>query len=79
AAFGLILAGALTGVMPVWTLIALLAAPLALQVYRGISAHYESPYELMGDMGKGPMGKNVALHFAAGMGLVAGYLLDLVL
>lgn len=74
AAFGLILVGALTGVMPVWTLLALLAAPLALQVLKGISSYYESPYELMG-----PMGKNVALHFAAGMGLVAGYLLDVVL
>lgn len=71
-AFGLVAAGALTGVLPVWTLVALLAAPLALQVYRGISSYYESPYELMG-----PMGKNVALHFAAGMGLVAGYLLDI--
>lgn len=71
-AFGLVAAGAPTGVLPVWTLVALLAAPLALQVYRGISSYYESPYELMG-----PMGKNVALHFAAGMGLVAGYLLDI--
>ncbi|MDQ3962392.1 MAG: prenyltransferase [Actinomycetota bacterium] len=74
AAFGLILVGALIGVMPVWTLLALLAAPLALQVYRGISSHYESPYELMA-----AMGKNVALHFAAGMGLVAGYLLEVLI
>lgn len=73
-AFGLIVVGALTGLMPVWTLIALAAVPLALKVYRGISSHYDSPYELMG-----AMGQNVALHFAAGMGLIAGYLLDILL
>ena len=70
-AFGLIVVGVVTSLMPVWTLLSLLAIPLAVQTYQGIRSYYESPYELMG-----PMGKNVALHFAAGMGLIAGYLIE---
>ncbi len=74
AAFALIVIGAVTGLMPAWTLISLGAAPLALKVYKGISSHYESPYELMD-----AMGKNVGLHFTAGMLLVLGYLLSIVI
>lgn len=73
AAFALIVIGAATGLMPAWTLISLLAVPLALKVYKGISSHYESPYELMD-----AMGKNVGLHFVTGMLLVLGYLLAIV-
>ncbi|HET7483489.1 MAG TPA: prenyltransferase [Actinomycetota bacterium] len=68
AAFLLIVGGVVFGIMPVWTLAALAAAPLGVQVYKGLDSHYDSPYELMS-----AMGKNITLHLAAGMLLVAGY------
>ena len=67
-AFALIAAGAVAGVIPRPTIVALAAGPLAFQVYRGLREHYESPYELMPFMGKG-----VQLHLAAGVLLLAGY------
>lgn len=72
AAFALILIGALTGLMPLGTLLALLPAPLALKVYRALQSHYYSPYELMD-----AMGKNVMLHLFTGLGLIAGYVIAL--
>jgi 1,4-dihydroxy-2-naphthoate polyprenyltransferase len=72
-AFGLILVGALADVIPRPTLIALAAVALALPVYRGLEAHYDSPYELMP-----VMGKNIQLHMAAGMLLIAGYVIALI-
>ncbi|MDQ4143784.1 MAG: prenyltransferase [Actinomycetota bacterium] len=75
--FGLILIGALsdlipedTGIMPIWTLLALAPIPLGLKVLRGLKAHYESPYELMGTLGQ-----NVQLHLAVGMLLIVGYVI----
>jgi 1,4-dihydroxy-2-naphthoate octaprenyltransferase len=73
AAFGLILVGAVAGVIPRPTIIALAAAPLAAEVYRGLRDHYESPYQLMPHMGKG-----VQLHMAAGLLLVAGYVIAII-
>jgi 1,4-dihydroxy-2-naphthoate octaprenyltransferase len=73
AAFALILVGALTGVMPMWTLIALLPIPLAYKVYKGLKAHYESPYELMATMGQ-----NIQLHLFTGLLLIVGYVLEIV-
>lgn len=77
ATFGLILVGALTdllpndtGIMPIWTLLALALAPLGLKVLRGLKAHYESPYELMATMGQ-----NIQLHLGVGMLLIAGYVI----
>jgi 1,4-dihydroxy-2-naphthoate polyprenyltransferase len=67
-AFALVAAGAVAGVIPRPTIVALAAAPLAFQVYRGLREHYESPYELMPFMGKG-----VQLHLATGLLLLAGY------
>ena len=58
--------------MPGWTLLALLTAPLAFQVYLGLRDHYESPYELMN-----AMGKNIMLHFGTGLLLIAGYVISL--
>ena len=72
-AFVLIVVGALADVMPVWTLIALAPAPLALQVYKALRSHYESPYELMG-----AMGKNIMLHLFTGLLLIAGYVIEIV-
>jgi 1,4-dihydroxy-2-naphthoate octaprenyltransferase len=71
--FALVVAGAATGVLPVWTLIALVAAPLALRVRRGLARHYDAPYSLMP-----ALGANIALHLLVGLGLVAGYLLQIV-
>jgi 1,4-dihydroxy-2-naphthoate octaprenyltransferase len=72
-AFGLIAGGAIAGVIVRPAILALLAAPLATQVYRGLRDHYESPYQLMPFMGKG-----VQLHLATGLLLLAGYLIAIV-
>lgn len=73
-AYGLVIAGVVTDLMPVWTLLMLLTAPLALKVYRGMQQFYTSPYELMG-----PMGVNIGLHFASGLLLSVGYALDILI
>jgi 1,4-dihydroxy-2-naphthoate octaprenyltransferase len=73
AAFALILAGALAGLFPPFTLLALAAAPLAVRVYRGIRAFYSNPYALMG-----VMAVNVNLHLFVGLGLLAGYVVAIV-
>jgi 1,4-dihydroxy-2-naphthoate polyprenyltransferase len=70
ATFGLILAGVLSGLLPVPAIVALAAAPLALPVYRGLQEFYESPYQLMPRMAK-----NIQLHLATGMLLIAGYVI----
>lgn len=69
----LIVVGAVTGLMPVWTLLGLATIPLAMQVHKGISSHYESPYELMG-----AMAKNIQLHLFTGLALILGYLAAIV-
>jgi 1,4-dihydroxy-2-naphthoate polyprenyltransferase len=73
AAFALIAAGAITGVIPRPTIVALAAFPLAAEVARGLRLHYESPYQLMPFMGKG-----VQLHLVAGLLLVIGYVVAIV-
>lgn len=72
AAFAAVVAEAAGGVTPLWTLLALLAAPLAVRVWRGLRAHYASPYELMP-----AMQANISLHLVTGVLLVVGYLLSL--
>lgn len=67
-AFAALIAGVVAGVLPIPTLLALLALPLVFEIYRGIRAHYTSPYELMATMGK-----NVQLHAAFGVLLLVGY------
>lgn len=71
--FALILIGAITGVMPVWTLLALAPAPLAWKVYNGLKAHYQSPYELMATLGQ-----NIQLHLFAGLLLIVGYVIAII-
>ena len=73
AAFIAIPVGVVFFDMPVWTLLALLTAPIGLQVYKGLKDYYESPYELMS-----AMGKNIMLHFATGLLLIAGYVIAIV-
>jgi 1,4-dihydroxy-2-naphthoate polyprenyltransferase len=74
AAFALIALGPLLASTPVWTLLALLPAPLALKVYRAIDQSYYSPYELMD-----AMGKNILLHLSVGLLLSVGYLIDILI
>ncbi len=68
AAFVSIVIGVLTGLMPVTSLAALVAAPLAVAVYRGLERHYDDPYALMP-----VMARNVALHGLVGAMLVGAY------
>ena len=72
-AFGLVLGGAISGLLPRPTLLALLAIPLAVPVYRGLREHYDSPYALMP-----VMARNIQLHLAVGMLLIVGYVIALV-
>jgi 1,4-dihydroxy-2-naphthoate polyprenyltransferase len=67
-AFALVPVGVVAGIMPAWTLITLLAAPLGYKAYVGIRDFYGQPYALMG-----PMQTNIGLHLGAGLLLVAGY------
>jgi 1,4-dihydroxy-2-naphthoate octaprenyltransferase len=67
-AAALIAGGVAAGVLPLPAILALAGFPIALQVRKGLRAHYQSPYELMGFMGK-----NIQLHAAAGMLLIVGY------
>jgi 1,4-dihydroxy-2-naphthoate polyprenyltransferase len=69
-AFGMIVVFAAAGWIVRPTLIALLAAPLAVPVYRALKEHYEDPYALMP-----AMGKNIQLHLATGLLLIGGYVL----
>jgi 1,4-dihydroxy-2-naphthoate octaprenyltransferase len=72
-AFGVVVVGVAAGILPVPTLLALLAAPLAVRVHRGVVAQYDYPYGLMA-----PMGLNVKLHTYAGGLLLLGYVIVLV-
>lgn len=70
-AFGAIGLNVVADITPVWTLIALLPAPLLLKVRKGLLAHYDQPYALMSYMQD-----NIVLHLATGTLLVIGYVLD---
>jgi 1,4-dihydroxy-2-naphthoate octaprenyltransferase len=73
AAFAVILVLPFLDVTPWPTLIALLAAPLALPVVRALREAYDKPYVLMP-----AMGKNIQLHLVTGMLLVLGYVIAIV-
>ena len=72
ATYLLIAAGAIFGLMPIWTFLGLATIPLALKVIKGLRAHYDSPYELMATMGQ-----NIQLHLFTGVLLIAGYVVAL--
>ncbi|MGH7899875.1 MAG: prenyltransferase [Candidatus Binatia bacterium] len=72
AAFGLIVLGAASGILPLGTIVALAALPLARQVYRGLRSFYENPYALMP-----AMARNIQLHLVTGLLMVGGYALEL--
>jgi 1,4-dihydroxy-2-naphthoate octaprenyltransferase len=71
-AFVLVAAGAISGILPIWTLLALATVPMARGVWRGLRDHYDKPYELMP-----AMQTNIGLHLFTGFLLLAGYLVEL--
>lgn len=73
-AFAVLAIGVAVGVLPLPTLLMLLAVPLALRVSRGLAPNYDNPYGLMAIMGA-----NVQLHLRAGLLLLTGYVIVLVL
>ncbi len=73
AAFAVIVAGVVGGLLPWPTLIALAAVPIVLRVHRGLEVHYDSPYALMA-----VMGANVNLNLAVGGLLLAAYVATIV-
>ena len=72
-AYLLIAVGAIAGIIPLPTLIALVTIPMALKVLRGMRAAYEDPYALMSTMATG-----VQLHVFTGLLLFVGYLIAIV-
>jgi 1,4-dihydroxy-2-naphthoate octaprenyltransferase len=68
-AFAVVVGGVMGGLLPVPTLLALVAAPLAWRVYGGMRQFYGQPYALMS-----VMGTNIKLHLYVGLLLLAGYL-----
>ncbi len=73
AAFGVIVIGVVSGLLPWLALIALAGVPIALGVYRGLQVHYDSPYALMA-----VMGSNVNLNLVVGGLLLLAYLVTIV-
>jgi 1,4-dihydroxy-2-naphthoate polyprenyltransferase len=71
-AYLVVIAGIVFGVLPWPTLISLVTIPLAYQTWKGLKAHYDSPYQLMSYLGK-----NVNLHLSTGLLLVIGVLLGI--
>jgi 1,4-dihydroxy-2-naphthoate octaprenyltransferase len=74
AAYAILVAGVIAGLLPIPALLALLTIPLALQVSRGLEPNYDNPYGLMAIMGV-----NVKVHLYAGLLLLAGYAVVLIL
>jgi 1,4-dihydroxy-2-naphthoate octaprenyltransferase len=72
-AYAAIVVSVVAGIVPVPALLMLLTVPLALRVSRGLEPNYDNPYGLMA-----VMGVNVKLHMAAGLALMAGYAIVLI-
>ena len=74
AAYAILVVAVVAGLLPIPALLALLTVPLALQVSRGLEPNYENPYGLMA-----VMGVNVKVHLYAGLLLLAGYAVVLIM
>jgi len=72
ASFAIVGAGVAVGILPIPTLLCLLAAPLAIETHRGLERFYDQPYALMPSMAT-----NIRLHLAVGLLLLTGYLLTI--
>jgi 1,4-dihydroxy-2-naphthoate octaprenyltransferase len=73
AAYVVLVAGVVLGILPIPVLLMLLTIPLARRVSRGLAPNYENPYGLMAIMGA-----NVQLHLRAGLLVLAAYAIVLV-
>ncbi|HEV8489633.1 MAG TPA: prenyltransferase [Candidatus Limnocylindrales bacterium] len=73
AAYGVVVAGVVAGVLPIPALLVLLTIPLALRVDRGLAPNYDNPYGLMAIMGV-----NIQLHLFVGLALLAAYAIVLI-
>ncbi|HSK51730.1 MAG TPA: prenyltransferase [Clostridia bacterium] len=73
AAYAAVVLGVIGGLLPVTALIVLLTIPLALRVSRDLAPNYDNPYGLMA-----VMGVNIKLHLYAGLALLAGYAVVLI-
>ena len=69
-AFGLIAAGPVLGVTPVWTLLGLGGAWWAVQAYRPLAERYDAPFALIP-----ALQANIVTHLATGVLLIVGYLI----
>jgi 1,4-dihydroxy-2-naphthoate polyprenyltransferase len=74
AAFGWLVLAVALGWLPLPSLLALLAAPLAVRVHQGLRAWYEDAYALMP-----VMATNIRLHLVTGVVLFAAYLVVIAL
>jgi 1,4-dihydroxy-2-naphthoate polyprenyltransferase len=70
-AFALIAVGAVIGILPRPTLIALVTIPMAVKVSGALRRDYDAPYALMFSA----MGTNIKLHLFTGLLLFGGYLI----
>jgi 1,4-dihydroxy-2-naphthoate octaprenyltransferase len=69
-AFVSVVAGVGVGLLPIPSLLVLLAIPLAIRVHSGLDRFYDNPYALMDTMAA-----NIRLHLTVGLLLFVGYLL----
>jgi 1,4-dihydroxy-2-naphthoate octaprenyltransferase len=69
ANFLVVAGGVAAGILPIPTLLILLAIPLAIRIHHGLVSFYDSPYALMATMGA-----NIQLHMTVGLLLLAGYI-----
>jgi 1,4-dihydroxy-2-naphthoate octaprenyltransferase len=73
AAYAIVVAGVLAGLLPLTALLVLLTIPLALRVHRGLMPNYDNPYGLMAIMAV-----NIQVHLFAGIALLVAYAVVLV-
>jgi 1,4-dihydroxy-2-naphthoate octaprenyltransferase len=71
AAYGTVVAGTAAGILPAPTLASLATVPLAVRVVRGITRHFDRPYEVMQ-----ALQDNILLHLSTGALLIGGVLAD---
>jgi 1,4-dihydroxy-2-naphthoate octaprenyltransferase len=72
-AYTVIAVGAVTGLTPRPSIIALATIPVFRKALKGVRQHYDSPYELMPFLGT-----NIQLHLFTGLLLFAGYLIAII-
>jgi 1,4-dihydroxy-2-naphthoate polyprenyltransferase len=71
SAYGIVLISGVFGILPAWTLLALVSLPLAVQAVRILYRYYDQPQRLVP-----AMGLTIGTHLALGLLLILGLLLD---